>query len=44
MLLNNNLDRSMILITPITLIALFLGIASGTYGLFDLNTHKEFQR
>ena len=42
MLLNNNLDKSMVFIAPVTLITMFAGICQAIFGIFTEESNVKF--
>ena len=44
MLLNNNLDKSMIFIAPVTLIIMFAGIFVSILGIFNGDSSENFEK
>ena len=44
MLLNNNLDKSMIFIAPVTLIIMFAGIVVSILGIFNGDSSENFEK
>ena len=44
MLLNNNLDKSMMLIAPVTLIIMFAGVFISVLGMLNGDSSENFEK